>query len=213
MITRIIDTHHEPLSAVARQAAVVLAAGGIVAVPTDTVYGLAARADDDRAVARLFVVKQRRDDNPLPILIADESALERAASDVPEAARRLAQRFWPGPLTIVLPKSHAVSDLVSAGRPTVGVRVPDHPVARAVLAACDFLVAVTSANLSALDPAREADEVRRDFSGKIELILAADRCPGGVPSTVVELSGGAMRILRAGAISAAQLEAALRADA
>lgn len=210
MVTQILGTTHARLADSASQAAAALARGGLVAIPTDTVYGLAARADDDAAIAALFRVKRRRDDSPLPILLADESALTVAAPNAPEAARILAREFWPGPLTIVLRKAETISDLVTGGKPTVGLRIPDHAVARAVLRACDFFVAVSSANISGGPPARETDEVRRDFSGDIDLILAADRCPGGVPSTVVDISDGEGRIVRAGAISAARIQTALR---
>lgn len=210
MITRIADTLKRDLAEVAREASRVLASGGIVAMPTDTVYGLAARADSDAAVRKLFGVKGRREDNPLPILLPDAESLERAAAQVPAAAQALADKYWPGPLTIVLPKVPEISDLVTAGRQTVGLRVPDHPIARAVLAACDFLVVVTSANPSAGRPAREHEEVRRDFSGKIELILAADRCPGGVPSTVVDMSGDEPRMVRGGAVPWSHLQTVLK---
>ena len=207
-----IDTRGMALRQAGSQAAASLAGGDVVAIPTDTVYGLAVRADDDDAVRKLFAVKRRRDDNPLPILIPHEDALTMAATGVPELARVLARHFWPGALTMVLPRAPAISDLVTGGKPTVGLRVPDHPVALVVLGACDFLVAVTSANVSARPAAREADEVRRDFAGKIETILADDRCPGGVVSTVVDLTGDQVRILRPGAISWAQIQTALSAS-
>ena len=212
MVTRVLDARKaDALAAAAEAAARTLQEGGIVAIPTDTVYGLAVRADDDAVVKLLFEVKRRRDENPLPILLADVDDLERVAGELSAAARELARRFWPGQLTLVIPKSDAVSDLVTAGKPTVGVRVPDHPVTRAVLRACPFLVAVTSANVSALPPARDVDEARRTFSGRVNLILAADRCPGGVPSTVVDVTVNPPRILRAGSVSSAEITNALRA--
>lgn len=193
-------------------AAAALARGGLVALPTDTVYGLAARADDEAAVGRLFEVKGRREDNPLPLLIPDAEAAVRAARMVPPLLHALAREFWPGPLTVVLPKADAVSDLVTAGRPSAGLRVPDHPITLAVLRACEFLVAVTSANLSGQPPARDFETVQRDFGGRIELILAAEPCPGGVPSSVVDLTGPQPTLLRAGAVSPEELERVL-ADA
>ncbi len=209
MITRVVDSR-PPKTRLAVMAAVdALGSGGLVAMPTDTVYGLATRADRKEAVEALFSVKRRPDDNPLPILLPDGDALTRACRGVPDAARVLAARFWPGPLTLVVPKSDAVSDAVSAGRDTVGVRVPDHPVALAILAGCEFLVAVTSANLSEMRPARDIDDVRRDFSGAINMIVGDDPCPGGVPSTVIDVTGDSARVLRPGAISAAAIQQAL----
>ena len=210
MVTSILDVTRGDIEDSVSQAAVTLARGGLVAIPTDTVYGLAARADDDGAVRKLFEVKGRREDHPVPILLPNTDALTRAAAEAPDAAHILAEEFWPGPLTIVLRKTKAISDLVTGGKASVGLRVPDHPVALVLLGACEFLVAVTSANVSGEPPARETEEVRRDFSGRIELILAADRCPGGVPSTVVDVSEGEPRIVRPGAISAAQIRAALQ---
>lgn len=209
MQTRIVDAHCAPLCVLAAEAAAVLAEGGVIALPTDTVYGLAARADSDAAMRALFEVKGRRDDHPIPILLPATDGLPRAARVVPPDALRLAERFWPGPLTIVLPKAPAVSDLVTGGKPTVGLRVPDHSVALAILGACEFLVAVTSANLSGLPPARDAGQVAREFSGRVALIVAAGECPGGVPSTVVEIGAGGLRIIRAGALSVERLQEAL----
>lgn len=209
MQTRILDARTAPLDALAAEAAAALAGGGVIALPTDTVYGVAARADSEAAMRALFAVKGRRDDHPIPILLPAAEDLSRAAREVPAEALRLAARFWPGPLTIVLPKAPAVSDLVTGGKPTVGLRVPDHPVALAVLGACDFLVAVTSANLTGRPPARDAGQVAREFSGRVALIVAAGECPGGVPSTVVEVGERDLRIMRAGALTVEQLERAL----
>lgn len=209
MITRILKVDPARLKQAVEVAARTLAAGGVVAFPTDTVYGLAARADDDRAVSRLFEAKRRRDDNPLPILLASADGLALAAQSVPEAARKLAERYWPGPLTLVVPRAPQISDLVTGGRDSVGLRVPNHPVALAVLAACEFLVAVTSANLSGRPPAREAEEVRRDLSGNIDLILDAGCCPGGVPSTVVDVTGPRAKVVRPGAVPWGEIVAVL----
>lgn len=193
----------------ARQAAEVLRHGGIVALPTDTVYGLAARADSDDAVRALFAAKRRPDSNPLPILLPDPSALPRAAAHDDARAMVLANAFWPGPLTLVLPRVQGLSDLVTAGLPTVGLRVPDHSLTREVLRACEFLVAVTSANLSGQPPAADGEQVVKQFTGSVGCILDAGPCPGGVPSTVAALEDGHPRILRAGALSLEQLLAAL----
>lgn len=209
MVTRYLRVEPGQLERAAASAARILAKGGLVAFPTDTVYGLAARADDDRAVGLIFQVKRRRDDNPLPILLPGAEAVGHAARCVPDAARKLAAHYWPGPLTIVLPREPRISDLVTAGRDSVGLRVPDHPVALAILERCEFLVAVTSANLAGQPPAREGEEVRRDLAGNIDLIVDAGRCPGGVPSTVVDLTGPHPRVVRPGAVTWAQIQAVL----
>jgi len=212
MVTRYLDAQGPRLGQAVRAAVAALTPGGIVAIPTDTVYGLAVRADDANAVRALYAVKRRPPTNPLPILLPDTEALGKACAGVPQAARALGQAFWPGPLTLVLAKSRAVSDRVTAGSDTVGVRVPDHPVALAVLQACEFMLAVTSANIASREPAATPEDVRRTFSGDIPLILAAGPCPGGVPSTVVQVTDQGLRILRAGAVQARQLEAVLRQE-
>ncbi|MDI9585216.1 MAG: L-threonylcarbamoyladenylate synthase [Acidobacteriota bacterium] len=201
METRVIDVTPDSTAHIAAEALEVLVDCGVVAIPTDTVYGLAVRADDDRAVLRLFDVKGRPETNPLPILIPDAQFFGRVCSLVPEAALLLAERFWPGPLTLVVPKAPEISDRVTAGKKTVGVRVPDHFAARAVLAACPFPVAVSSANAAGDAPAVDEGQVVGAFSGTVELIIAAGSCPGGVPSTVVDVSGPRWAILRQGALS------------
>lgn len=210
MATRVLRVPPEPPEEAVRCAAETLREGGLLALPTDTVYGLAARADSDDAVRRLFAAKRRPDSNPLPILLPDAEALPRAASRVDDAARALAAAFWPGPLTLVLPRVEGLSDLVTTGLPTVGLRVPDHALARAVLAACDLLVAVTSANLSGEPPATSDAQVIAQFEGSVDCILAAGPCPGGVPSTVATVEEGQPRVLRPGALTLEQLRAALQ---
>jgi L-threonylcarbamoyladenylate synthase len=213
MPTTIIRVSSTTLVSAVQRAAETLARGGVVALPTDTVYGLAARADSDDAVERLFAVKRRPETNPLPILLPAASSLPRAASEVPAAAAVLAAAFWPGPLTLVLPRVEEISSLVTAGLPTVGVRVPDDAVARAVLRACGFLVAVTSANLAGEPPATDDIGVISQLGGAVDLVLAAGTCPGGVPSTVVRVEDGEPVILRPGALSLETLRAALGAPA
>lgn len=189
-----------------KQAVQALAAGELVIMPTDTVYGLACRADDDEAVRRLFAAKRRALDKPLPLLVAEAETLKAVASELTEAARRLAKAFWPGPLTIVVRKSAVVSDLVTGGQATVGVRVPDLPVARAVLAGCQFPVAATSANVSEEPPAVAVGELSPELIAAVAVILDGGRCPGEVPSTVVEATIDPPRILRQGPITAADIE-------
>ena len=152
--SRVVETSALVAEEIAAQAAAVLARGGLVVLPTDTVYGLAANANLESALRRIFAVKQRLGDNPLPILLADADDITQAAAEIPAVARQLAEHFWPGPLTIVLPKSPAISDLVTAGQPTVGLRVPDHALARTILRRADFPVAVTSAHPPPKAPSR-----------------------------------------------------------
>jgi len=186
-----------------QEAAVALADGAVVAVPTDTVYGLAVDPTQPAAVERLFACKGRPADVPLPILVAGDEQVALVADELELAARNLAQRYWPGPLTLVVPRRpgfHVDLGGPPAARQTVGVRRPDHPV---VVALCELLgpLAVTSANLHGAPPATTAAEVVRVFtgSGQPELVLDAGRCDG-VPSTVVECRGPASRCLREGAL-------------
>ena len=181
-------------------AAGALRAGGLVVLPTDTVYGLAAALDRPEAIARVFVAKGRPPDLALPVLISEASAMERLAVDVPVAARGLTAEFWPGALTVVLPKSDLVPDEVTAGRATVGLRLPDCELARGIIAACGGALAVTSANISGADAPRTVAQMPDGLRAQVALIVDAGECPGGVPSTVVDLSVAPPRILREGAI-------------
>jgi L-threonylcarbamoyladenylate synthase len=190
-----------------RHAADVLRHHGIVAFPTDTVYGVGALAFKAEAVQRLYVVKGRATDKAIAVLVARNSELSRVAKDLTPAARRLAQKYWPGPLTLVVPKHPALPDAVSA-LPTVGVRLPDHPVARKLLELAGPL-AVTSANRSGEPNALSAEDVLAQLSGRIDLLLDGGRAPGGVPSTVVDCAGAVPVILRSGPIGAAEIEAAI----
>lgn len=177
----------------------VLQADGIVAIPTDTVYGIAVRAFSSAAIERLYQVKQRETEKAIPILIAGLEAITQVALKPTPAARRLAARFWPGPLTLVLYGHPKLPQNLSADK-TIGVRVPDHPVALNLLSAAGPL-AVTSANLSGEPPAHTAGEVLQSLKDKIELILDAGETPGGQPSTVVNCTGAYPDILRHGPIS------------
>lgn len=187
----------EPI-AIAR-ALEVLQADGIVAIPTDTVYGLAVRAFSQDAIDRLYEVKERAAAKAIPILIGGMITLTQVALKPTPAANRLAARFWPGPLTLVLYRHPKLPPSISSDN-TIGIRVPDHPVALKLLSAAGPL-AVTSANLSGLPPARLAQEVLESLRDKIELILDAGETPGGQPSTVVNCTGSYPDILRHGPIS------------
>lgn len=182
----------------------VLGKGELVAFPTDTVYGLGALAFNNAAIERIYRVKDRALEKAIPVLIGEIEQLAAVVAEVPAAALRLAMRFWPGPLTLVLPKHPDLPPAIST-TPTVGVRMPDHPVARALLRAAGPL-AVTSANLSGRPSPATAGEVWQQLAGRIPLILDGGAAPGGVPSTVVDCSGVAPRLLRAGPVPLEAIE-------
>ncbi|MGH8934422.1 MAG: L-threonylcarbamoyladenylate synthase [Egibacteraceae bacterium] len=188
-----------------REAAEMLRAGGLVAFPTETVYGLGANAFDERAVARIFEVKGRPADNPLIVHLAGESGLAAVAADIPPLAQRLAARFWPGPLTLVVPAAPALPAVVTGGLGTVAVRVPDHPVALALLDAAGVPVAAPSANRSGRPSPTTAAHVTDDFGGQIDLVLDAGPCELGLESTVVDARGDHPVVLREGAVTREQL--------
>lgn len=184
----------------------VLEHGGLVAFPTDTVYGVGAMASDPVAVAGLYRAKGRREDQPVPVLVAGEGDLDRLGINIPPGARRLAHAFWPGPLTLVVLKRPGLPNEVSPG-PTVGLRAPDHPVALEILRAAGP-VATSSANRSGEPPAILPAQVRESLGGRIELLLDAGPAPGGRPSTVVDCTVDPPAILREGPVT---IEAILRA--
>ena len=181
---------------------------GLIAFPTDTVYGVGALAFDGAAVESIYSAKDRPIEKAIPVLVGDSDDLAKASLAVPEIAIKLAARFWPGPLTLVVPKHPNLPDVVSAG-PTVGVRVPDHPVAQALLRAAGPM-AVTSANRSGQPSPITAQEVFAQLGGRIALILDGGKTPGGVPSTVVDCTGTEVQILREGPISREEIFAVLR---
>ena len=185
----------------------VLKAGGLVAFPTDTVYGVGTLAFDGKAIESIYAAKDRPIEKAIPILIGGLDDLAKVAIDIPDSARKLASRFWPGPLTILVPKRADLPESVSA-TPTVGVRVPDHEIARALLQAAGPM-AVTSANVSGAQSPVTAQEVFEQLGGRIPLIIDGGRTPGGVPSTVVDCTAPELRILREGPIVLEELLAAL----
>jgi len=181
----------------------ILQNGGLVAFPTDTVYGLGALAFDGKAVESIYLAKDRPVEKAIPVLIWDASDLEKISDDIPERTRALASRFWPGPLTVLVPKKPTLPESVSATA-TVAVRVPDHAVGRELLRAAGPM-AVTSANLSGQASPSTAQEVLAQLNGRIDLILDGGTTPGGVPSTLVDCSSNEIKILRAGPITLAEL--------
>ena len=192
-----------------RRAIQVLKGGGLVAFPTDTVYGVGAHAFMPEAVAKLYTAKMRPRDRAIPILLAGAEDIALVAEEIPEVAWELMERFWPGGLTLVLPKKAAVPDMVTAGQPNVAVRVPDHPVPQALIEGLGAPLAATSANLSGHPSPITAEEVRAELGGRIELILDGGRCPGGIPSTVLDLTADPPAILRQGAVAAEAIKAIL----
>lgn len=203
---RLIVDANAPQPEVIARAAEVLRAGGVVAFPTETVYGLGANALDADAVRRIFVAKGRPSNNPLIVHVTSSESARGLCTAWPDAAQRLAEAFWPGPLTLVLPKAACIPDLVTAGGPTVALRVPKHAVARALIEATGLPLAAPSANLSTRISAVRAEHVLRMLDGRIDMVLDGGQTPGGLESTVVDVSGPTPRLLRPGLVSAAELE-------
>lgn len=189
-------------------AAEALERGALVAIPTDTVYGLAARLDRPDALHRLYEAKGRPADRAIPVLIADSDLISRLTIDMPPGTEEFAARFWPGPLTIVLPRAAAIPDLVTAGRDTVGLRMPAHPFTLELLAACGGALAVTSANRSGQPSLRDPDAVAAALGDAIELLVDSGETPGGTASTVVALTADGPTVLREGPLDERTLRAA-----
>ena len=189
------------------QAIEVLQRGGLVAFPTDTVYGVGSLVFDGQAVESIYAAKDRPVEKAIPVLIADAADMERVGTNIPAVAHQLAARFWPGPLTCIIPKQPTLPEAVSA-TDTVGVRIPDHAVARTLLRAAGPM-AVTSANLSGQPSQSTAEEVLAQLGGRIDLILDGGKTPGGVPSTLVDCTAAELKILREGPISLAEIKSSL----
>ena len=188
------------------QAVAILRAGGLVAFPTETVYGLGADASNDAAVGRVFSVKGRPTDHPLIVHLADAEQLDGWAAIVTPTARLLADAFWPGPLTILVERSASVSLAVTGGRSTVGLRVPDHPVARELLRAFGGGIAAPSANRFGRVSPTTAAHVAADLGEDVDVVLDGGPCRVGVESTIVDLTGEVPVVLRSGGISIDRLE-------
>ena len=191
------------------KAAAVIRAGGLVAIPTETVYGLGANGLDAEAVLKIFEAKGRPQDNPLILHIAEPAALDSLCHDVPDAAYRLAEHFWPGPLTIVLPCRDSIPRRTTAGLDTVAVRCPDNDVTRAIIREAGVPVAAPSANTSGKPSPTTAQHVLHDMDGRIDLIVDGGACRVGVESTIVDLTGGVPRLLRPGGVTPEQLREVL----
>lgn len=206
----VLSTHTPALFAAAvAQAVGLLRAGGVVALPTETVYGLAANAFDGEAVAKIYEIKGRPAHNPIIVHVAGSEMAKQCVSHWPEAATRLARAFWPGPLTMVLPKAKEIPALVTAGGPTVGVRWPSHPFIQAVIRECGFPLAAPSANLSNQISPTNAEHVRKQLGDKLSLIVDGGQSQVGIESTVIDLAAQPPRVLRPGMIHEESLIAAM----
>jgi L-threonylcarbamoyladenylate synthase len=192
------------------QAVAVLRGGGIVAYPTDTVYGLGADIYNDEAVARVFHIKERPLNQPLPVLIADSRQVELLTGDLSKAAQSLMKRYWPGGLTIIVNKSCDFSSMVLAGGAKIGIRIPAHDITRAVIRELGRPIVGTSANLHDRPAALTASEVRDQLGNRVDFILNGGRCPGGKESTVIDLTIEPPAILRRGMIAEKEIMALIK---
>jgi len=190
-------------------AAGIIQEGGLVAIPTETVYGLGANGLDPEAVKKIFEAKGRPQDNPLILHIADAGQIDEFCHSIPDAAYRLANRFWPGPLTMVLPAKDCVPKCTTAGLPTVAVRCPDNEVTRQIIQLAGVPVAAPSANISGKPSTTTAQHVLHDHDGKIPMIVDGGACRVGVESTIVDLTEERPRLLRPGGITPEQLKEVL----
>jgi L-threonylcarbamoyladenylate synthase len=207
-VTEILPTHTPALFAAAvKRAAALLRASEVVALPTETVYGLAASALDEKAVAKIFHAKGRPANNPIIVHVASLGMAKRCAADWPAVADKLAKSFWPGPLTLIVPRAKEIPDNVTAGGETVGIRWPAHPFIQVVIRECDFPLAAPSANLSGRVSPTNAEHVRRQLGGKISLIVDGGQSQVGIESTVLDLTVRPPQILRPGMIHIESLAA------
>src|SRR5476649_1147078 len=195
-----------------QEAATWILAGGLVALPTDTLYGLAADPFSARAVARVFEAKGRDAGRALPLIAADAAQVAAHLGRLSPAGERLAARFWPGPLTLVVAAPYGLARDVTGGTGTVGVRVPADAVARAICAACGRPMTATSANVSGEPATADPGEVERTLGCRIDLLIDTGPTPGGAPSTIVDLTGAEPALLRAGAISWDEIQACLHSE-
>lgn len=209
MITEIIEINSTTQKEEIVRVSQILKSGGVVAIPTETVYGLAASARDNAAIDKVFEAKGRPQDNPLIVHIANMDMLEDVAVDIPDVAYRLAELFWPGPLTMVLKKGQGICENVSRGMSTVAVRMPSDEIAREIISVSHLPIAAPSANISGKPSPTTAQHVIEDLSGKIDAVVKSHDCTIGVESTVISLVGDTPRLLRPGAVTHEQLENAM----
>lgn len=199
---RILSVNPEsPDPQVVQEVLKVLKAEGLVALPTDTLYGLAADISSEAALERLVALKARPHDKPIPIFISRVEALERVATAVPDAARRLAQEFWPGPLTLILYATPDIPEFITAGTGTVGVRIPQLPLIAKILEAMDSPLTGTSANKSGGKDPVTLKDVLRGIGNRVDLLVDGGKAPGGIASTVLDCTQSPFQILREGSIT------------
>ena len=197
MIPKMLTTSEDDLFL----AADLIKSGEVVGMPTETVYGLAANAFDEQAVAKIFKAKGRPSDNPLIVHISSFDMVREIASEIPPLAVRLAERFWPGPLTMIMPKSDKIPLITSGGLDTVGIRFPSHPAARRLIELSGVPLAAPSANLSGSPSPTTVERVFQDMNARIPAIIDGGECTVGVESTVISFEGDAVRILRPGGVT------------
>ena len=202
MKTLLLSAQAEETAAIAAN---IIKNGGLVAIPTETVYGLGANGLDPEAVAKIFLAKGRPQDNPLILHVADAVEIEKFCHSIPEAAYRLAERFWPGPLTMVLPARDSVPKCTTAGLTTVAVRCPDNAVTREIIRLSGCPIAAPSANISGKPSTTTAEHVIHDHNGKIDAVVDGGPCRVGLESTIVDLTDDRPRLLRPGGITPEQL--------
>lgn len=191
-------------------AASLLSQGKLVAVPTETVYGLAADCCNQKAVENIYRAKGRAENKPLSVLLSDMAMVETVCRDIPLVAYRLAEVFWPGPLTMVLPSAGVVAPVVTAGGETLGVRCPDHPLTLSVIQKLGRPLAAPSANISGEESPKSADAVLAGLDGKIDALLDGGACTVAIESTIVDLTGETPKILRHGGLSEERIQEVLR---
>lgn len=205
MVTEKLRTDSAECEKSISRASEILKNGGIVAIPTETVYGLAASAYDKNAIEKVFVAKGRPQDNPLIVHICDEEMLFKVAKNIPDAAKKCAERFWPGPLTMIFDRQEGISPTVSAGLPTVAVRMPSHKIALEIIRQSRLPLAAPSANISGSPSPTSPLHVENDLYGKIDAIIFSDECDVGVESTVISFVCNPPKVLRPGAVTVEQL--------
>jgi L-threonylcarbamoyladenylate synthase len=191
------------------RAAAFIRGGGVVAIPTDTLYALAADPSNPAAIARVFALKKRSGERALPLIAADTSQVLRYFGALPPMASRLVGRFWPGPLTLLLTAPSTIVEAVTGGTTKVGVRVPAHPVAQALCRACDVPLTATSANISGNRATDNPDDIERILGSGLDVIVDSGRTPGGAPSTIIDVTGAEPQLVREGPIPWDQVKACL----
>jgi L-threonylcarbamoyladenylate synthase len=204
----------QPAATALAEAAAILLAGGVVAMPTDTLYGLAADPFSSVAITRVFAAKGRAAERAMPLVAADIDQVVRQIGPLSEVAQRLAAMYWPGPLTLLVARPPSIPAEVAGGHGKIGVRVPAHTVPRELCRACGRLLTATSANLSGEPASNDPDEVARAFDiagpAGVDLLLDAGRTPGGAPSTIVDVTGRDVRLVRPGAIAWDDVQACMQ---